>query len=315
MHKHILLFLLFLLPLALSAQLTIQVTGIPANTPENEKIYVTGNFNDWNAADARYILTPTSPGQYSVTLHPAPGRIEYKFTRGGWPSVEGNASGKYQANHTADYSGQPQTVQVKILGWEDRSAGGGGSAAPNVFVLNQQFYMPQLKRNRRVWVYLPPDYATSNKRYPVLYLHDAQNLFDNQTSSFGEWQVDEALNKLFNQGDYGCIAIGIDNGGAKRLEVSPTVGTVQGHERTGRQEREDAGRQQRERPHGGRPRPFAMHGGEKNPARFGFDPIQPNHPHHVAIRRFDRRRGLWRRGQRRGDGRIKRANRRPKLVL
>ncbi len=229
MHKLILLFLSFLLPLALSAQLTIQVTGIPANTPENEKIYVTGNFNDWNAADARYILTPTSPGQYSVTLHPAPGRIEYKFTRGGWPSVEGNASGKYQANHTADYSGQPQTVQVKILGWEDRSAGGGGSAAPNVFVLNQQFYMPQLKRNRRVWVYLPPDYATSNKRYPVLYLHDAQNLFDNQTSSFGEWQVDEALNKLFNQGDYGCIAIGIDNGGAKRLdEYSPWVNAQYG---------------------------------------------------------------------------------------
>lgn len=224
MQKHILSFLAFLLPLALAAQLTIQVTAIPANTPENAPIFVVGNFNDWNAADERYRLTPAGPGQYSITLNPAPGRVEFKFTRGGWNSVEGNANGKFQPNHLADYAGQPKTVEVKILGWEDRSAGGGGSAAPNVFVLDHQFYMPQLKRNRRIWIYLPPDYATSTKRYPVLYLHDGQNLFDNQTSSFGEWQVDETLNKLFNQGDYGCIAVGIDNGGAKRLdEYSPWV--------------------------------------------------------------------------------------------
>ncbi len=212
----------FLLPLALSAQLTIHVTAIPANTPANDKIYVAGTFNDWGSGDERYALAPIGNGQFSITVNPPKGKVEFKFTRGSWQSVEGNAAGKFQPNHTADYTGQPQTVQVRIPGWEDRAAGGGGSAAPNVFVMDDAFFIPQLNRKRRVWVYLPPDYATTDKRYPVLYMHDGQNLFDNETSSFGEWQIDETLNKLYNQGDYGCIVIGIDNGGSKRLdEYSP----------------------------------------------------------------------------------------------
>ncbi|MCB0627357.1 MAG: alpha/beta hydrolase, partial [Saprospiraceae bacterium] len=40
-----------------------------------------------------------------------------------------------------------------------------------------------------------PDYDHSSERYPVLYMHDAQNLFDRQTSFSGEWQVDESLNQ------------------------------------------------------------------------------------------------------------------------
>jgi predicted alpha/beta superfamily hydrolase len=44
------------------------------------------------------------------------------------------------------------------------------------------------------------------------------------TSFSGEWQVDETLNTLFNQGDYGAIVVGIDNGGSERLnEYSPWV--------------------------------------------------------------------------------------------
>ena len=222
MQKRFALFLAVLLPLALWAQLTIQVTAIPANTPEHTKIYLAGSFNNWNAQDEAYVLAPAGPGQYSITFNPPAGRIEYKFTRNGWSTVEGNADGKYLPNRIINYSGKPQTERVSIAGWEDRDAGGGGTAAPNVFVLDNNFYIPQLKRNRRIWVYLPPDYATTSKRYPVLYMHDGQNLFDNETSSFGEWQVDEALNKLFNQGDYGCIVIGIDNGGTHRLdEYSP----------------------------------------------------------------------------------------------
>lgn len=226
--RNFILSLLFL-PFCLFAQLTIQVTGIPANTPANEKIYIVGTFNKWNTADPGSILTPTGPGQYSITLNPAPGKVEYKFTRGNWSTVEGNASGKFIANHSLNYTGQPQTVQVKILSWEDRDTGGGGTAAPNVFILDDDFFIPQLNRKRRIWVYLPPDYATSAKRYPVMYMHDGQNLFDDETSSFGEWQIDEALNKLFNQGDYGCIVIGVDNGEGKRLdEYSPWVNAEYG---------------------------------------------------------------------------------------
>ncbi|MBL7775051.1 MAG: alpha/beta hydrolase, partial [Saprospiraceae bacterium] len=211
-----------LLPTLLAAQLTVRITGIPANTPAMDRLYLAGNFNNWNAGDSSYRFQAFADGQFEITIKPAPGQLEFKITRGSWATVEGNAQGKFLPNRILQYDGAPQTQQIQVAGWEDRSAGGGGTAAPNVFELDDDFYMPQLQRRRRVWVYLPPDYATARKRYPVLYMHDGQNLFDNNTSSFGEWQVDEALNRLFNQGDYGCIVVGIDNGGAKRLdEYSP----------------------------------------------------------------------------------------------
>jgi predicted alpha/beta superfamily hydrolase len=53
-------------------------------------------------------------------------------------------------------------------------------------------------------------------------MHDGQNLFDKTTSYAGEWGVDETLNQLHKDGDYGAIVVGIDNGGAKRMdEYSP----------------------------------------------------------------------------------------------
>ena len=53
-----------------------------------------------------------------------------------------------------------------------------------------------LDTSRKIWLYLPKDYATSTKKYPVIYMHDAQNLFDAKTSYVGEWNVDEKLDSL-----------------------------------------------------------------------------------------------------------------------
>ncbi len=96
------------------------------------------------------------------------------------------------------------------------------TASPSVSVLSDSFPVRQLGRTRRVWLYLPPDYATSRRRYPVLYLHDGQNVFDAATSFAGEWGVDEALDSLHALGDSGIIVVAVDNGGRKRLdEYSP----------------------------------------------------------------------------------------------
>jgi metallo-beta-lactamase class B len=94
---------------------------------------------------------------------------------------------------------------------------------PNVTVLTDSFLIPQLERERRVWLYLPNDYATSQRRYPVLYLHDGQNVFDEATAFAGEWGVDESLRQLQLTGqDQGCIVVAVDNGEKRRLdEYSP----------------------------------------------------------------------------------------------
>ncbi|MFY0481527.1 alpha/beta hydrolase [Flavobacterium sp. PLA-1-15] len=77
---------------------------------------------------------------------------------------------------------------------------------------------PQLKTKKKIWLYLPEDYKTSNKKYPVIYMHDAQNLFDKKTSFVGEWNVDETLDSLKAK----VIVVGIEHGNEKRLdELTP----------------------------------------------------------------------------------------------
>ncbi len=96
------------------------------------------------------------------------------------------------------------------------------TASPQVRVLDDSLWMPQLKRHRRIWVYLPPDYGQSDKKYPVLYMHDGQNLFDDYYAYSGEWGVDESLDSLHAQSGFGLIVVGIDNGSDKRMnEYSP----------------------------------------------------------------------------------------------
>ena len=85
------------------------------------------------------------------------------------------------------------------------------------------FYIPQLKTKRRVWIYLPPDYENSQKRYPVLYMQDGQSLFDEKTAPLGSWSVDRTMEKLFNEKKTeGLIIIAVDNAGKNRMrEYNP----------------------------------------------------------------------------------------------
>ncbi len=57
-------------------------------------------------------------------------------------------------------------------------------------------WSPQLDNQRDIYVYLPPSYSEGQQHYPVIYMHDAQNLFDEATSFSGEWQVDETMEAL-----------------------------------------------------------------------------------------------------------------------
>lgn len=205
-----------------NAQLTITITSIPTATPPNSDIYIAGNFNSWNPGLPSYLMTNNNDGTYSITFSPNPATLEFKFTRGSWETVEGNSSGGYLPNRTYSYNGGAQFVDVSIAGWQDIS--GTHTATANVQILDQDFYMPQLNRNRRIWLYLPPDYATSTKKYPVIYMHDGQNLFDAFYSFAGEWKIDESMDDLFIHGDFSAIIVGIDNGGGDRTdEYSPWV--------------------------------------------------------------------------------------------
>ena len=97
------------------------------------------------------------------------------------------------------------------------------TAASNVSIIEKQFLISELNTiSHKIWVYLPPNYKTSTKKFPVIYMHDAQNLFDAKTSYAGEWKVDEILNEIYKKTNKGFIVVGVENGGEERInEYTP----------------------------------------------------------------------------------------------
>lgn len=82
-------------------------------------------------------------------------------------------------------------------------------------------YSPELDNERDLLVSLPGKYATRERRYPVIYMHDGQNLFDPATSFAGSWNVDVAMAEASLEG-LDAIVVGIPNMGPARLaEYSP----------------------------------------------------------------------------------------------
>ena len=97
--------------------------------------------------------------------------------------------------------GPDNTVSGKVLVWRGLAS-------------------PQLGGARDILAYLPPALADGrdpDRRYPVLYFHDGQNVFDERTSFSGEWQADETLEQLAGEG-LEAIAVAIPNGGDARMD-------------------------------------------------------------------------------------------------
>lgn len=207
-----------------NAQFTVRLVITDVATRKGDDIYIAGNFNGWNPKDENYKLKPFGGSRKSIVIKDlAAGTYAFKFTRGGFDKVETTSDGRDINDRVMDVK-EDMSQEFTVSGWKDDypEVPRRYTASPQVRVLDTAFSIPQLDRKRRVWIYLPKGYATSSKIYPVLYMHDGQNLFNEQTAPFGEWGVDECLDTLQQQLGKECIVVGIDNGGSKRMtEYNP----------------------------------------------------------------------------------------------
>jgi len=91
---------------------------------------------------------------------------------------------------------------------------------PHIKLIEDEFEIPQLNKTRRIWVLLPYNYYESEQSYPVLYLQDAQNLFD-ESAPFGTWGIDKHMAELSKEG-HDFIVIAVDHAGKERIsEYNP----------------------------------------------------------------------------------------------
>lgn len=182
-------------------------------------IYITGNFNAWNPQESKYKLTKLEDETYSISIEKTddfPEHLEYKYTKGGWENVEINKYGNILGNrklNTKSISLVEDTVELFRENWAPYK----DEFFPIVELISDTFEIPQLDKTRRVWALLPHDYYESNKRYPVLYLQDAQNLFA-EGSAYGNWEIDKKLSILSEYGRGDVIVIAIEHGGEDRLK-------------------------------------------------------------------------------------------------
>ncbi|GAA3982763.1 alpha/beta hydrolase-fold protein [Mucilaginibacter dorajii] len=182
----------------------------------SEHLFLAGNFNNWNPADVAWQMQPDGNEGYQLLKDLPKGVYNYKITRGSWDAVECTTTGGSVDNRTLTLVNDT-TVNFDVAGWQDNfaTAEKKHTVSAQVHVISDRFEMPQLGRQRRVWIYLPADYGSSKNKYPVIYMHDGQNLFDDYSSGYGEWGIDEFLDKVTTAKE--CIVVGIDHGGNERI--------------------------------------------------------------------------------------------------
>ncbi|MFP3595151.1 alpha/beta hydrolase [Chryseobacterium sp. SIMBA_029] len=184
---------------------------------DDRTVYITGNFNNWNPRDPGFQLKKLDPNSYSIDIDSQllPDHIEYKFTKGGWENVELDQYGSITPNRKAEkIEGKVESIVEKWrLNWGPFKK----EFFPIAEIISEEFYIPQLDRYRKVWALLPYDYYVSNKSYPVLYLQDAQNLF-NEGSGYGNWEIDKKLSILAEYGRGDVIIIAIEHGSEERIK-------------------------------------------------------------------------------------------------
>ncbi len=209
--------------------LTLELT-----TPIDDRrpVYVVGNFNNWTTEQARFQMRRVANGRFMLTFPSdfvLPHRMEYKYVRGGWENKELDSFGNSTSNRVLE---NPHGIVTDFVArWSNYGLTFTPSFLPKIQVVSDAFYSPELNKKRRVVALLPHDYAQqTEKRYPVLYLQDAQNLFDDK-APFGNWAIDKKLAVLAEQGMGDVIIIAVDHGGETRINefLPPTKNTKLGH--------------------------------------------------------------------------------------
>lgn len=197
-------------------------------TPKDDgtPVYLTGNFNDWRVGDAPFRMERVSDGHFRYVFSQVaelPEGIEYKYIREDWTGEELDQYGNPIPNRR--FLRKRGTVSDFVPRWKKDGLLFDPTMLPEIRVISEPFKIPQLIKTRRIAALLPHDYSQSDRRYPVLYLQDGQNLFDDY-APFGNWGVDKKLAMMAERGLDDIIIVAIDHAQEERIrEFTPSTPT------------------------------------------------------------------------------------------
>jgi predicted alpha/beta superfamily hydrolase len=221
----LLMVLLPSLPIAAGERIVQEVfVTVPGDTPGQDSVFLAGNLRELgNWQPDGFKLHRLDDGRWTGSLSVNVGaRIACKVTRGNWATVETAAGGEEIPNRCF-FAERGVPIDITVGKWKSSTGGNIPTWTGNIRT-HAGFSSRLLRNTRDVWVYLPPGYDQEpSRRYPVLYLHDGQNVF-NAGSSFGgtEWGADEAAEKLIRTKEIvPLILVGVANTSARMDEYTP----------------------------------------------------------------------------------------------
>jgi pullulanase len=205
-------------------KLSIIVTP-PANYNVADTVHIVGNFNDWSLSGNKSYQLNYIEGKLVVNIPNNQQDIIFGFVRNSdWKSIPSRESGNSLCLFIHQENSKNHHIEIEIPAWKDDKPRkvAAQTIVGNVKVL-KNFAMPQLNRTTDISIYFPPSY-TENKQqsYPVLYMLDGQNIYDDATAYSDEWRVDESLESLISTGKLNeLIVVGIANGPRRWQEYNP----------------------------------------------------------------------------------------------
>lgn len=192
---------------------------------ENESVFVVGNnsqLGEWipNKIALEKIDSVLWRKTFSFNKNEF---LEFKFTKGDWSkealSDDKTVPSNYKLTVTND-----TILSFSIKYWKDEYKLTISDTITGKYVHINNFDAKQIQ-DRDIIIWLPPDYnSADSKRYPVLYMHDGQNIFNPATSTLGfDWRIDEIADSLISIGEVpSFIVVGIYNSGRRFYEYSNT---------------------------------------------------------------------------------------------
>jgi len=207
---------------------------------ESQPIFIGTNHGNWHPGNPEFRMSPRSDGKWQIILEQPtqPGRMQFKFTRGSWETVEVDSAGEQIENRVlptidaAKYAdGSRPIFEFSVSKWADQNPGAVQQrgvedttralevtgTARRLQVVGGAGRAAGMVRDAIVW--LPPGYETSGRDYPVLYLMDGQNAFIQQPGTPGEWKADETATALIESGTIEpMVIVGVPHSGFSRAD-------------------------------------------------------------------------------------------------
>jgi predicted alpha/beta superfamily hydrolase len=198
-----------------SAEVNVTVTVVtPSSTPRDAQLYIAGNHSligDWNPGQVK--MTKQSDSVWTISFKlPKDLFFEFKITRGTWNTQAIYVGNEIPPNTHLTVS-HDTAITLHPLSWRDIDFAFTENIVGTV-KYHRAMKGDGLNHPRDVIVWFPPSYdKDSLRRYPVLYMHDGQNVFDPSTSFIGyDWHVDEVADSLIKTGKMNeVIVVGIYN--------------------------------------------------------------------------------------------------------